>query len=197
MKQFAVNLTVIMLALCTDPAAAAPGAGRGADPTEAGCLSAGDASMRARLRGAIDADVNWQGTAVECEGMARPGGAGLRTRFRGRLPDGRKLGLLFAATTVAPGETREDAPVNVTLLVEDTGEIYGTLGSDRCTLERVVQRELVPPSPAVRRFRVEGHGFCHAPARALHGAATVLVNRFDFVGRIDVQPDDNPSGDTH
>jgi hypothetical protein len=194
--RLAVILTLITLVCRTHPALAEP-AGRGAAaPADAGCLATGDASLRARLRGAIDADVDWHGNALECEGMPRPDRAGVRAHFRGRLPDGRMLALLFAATTVAPGETRQDAPVNLTLLVEDTGEIYGTLGGDRCRLDRVVQRELPSPIPGARRFRVEGHGFCHAPARALHGTAVVLVNRFDFVGRVDVRPEDGPAAET-
>ncbi len=196
LKRLAVLLTLITMVFHTGPAPAEPSRRSGAESMQAGCLGTGDAAMRARLRGAIDADIDWRGAALECEGMERPG-SGLRARFRGRLPDGRMLALLFAAPTVAPGESRHDAPVNVTLLVEDSGEIYGTLGSDRCTLDRVVQRELPPPSPGTRRFRVEGHGFCHAPARPLHGTAVVLVNRFDFVGRVDVQPDHGLPEQTH
>lgn len=196
MKRLAVILTLITTNLRADPAPAEPHSSSGAESMQAGCLDTRDAAMRARLRGAIDADIDWRGAALECEGMERPG-SGLRARFRGRLPDGRMLALLFAAPTVAPGATRDGAPVNVTLLVEDSGEIYGTLGTDRCTLDRIVQREVPPPTPGTRRFRVEGRGFCHAPARALHGATVVLVNRFDFVGRVDVRSDEGPAEETH
>lgn len=166
-----------------------------ANPTSE-CLDAGDASLRARLRGAVEADLDWRGQTLECEGMPRPDGAGVRVRFRSRLPDGRALAVLFAAGALAPGETRAGVPVNVTLLVEDAGEVYGTQGSDRCRLDHVEQLEIPSPVPGARRFRIEGRGFCVAPARAPYGSSAVLVNRFDFVGRVDVPPDDDRRAST-
>jgi hypothetical protein len=190
LHRLALTLLAFAHTARTDPAPMdAPGPGTAATTAAAGCLAAGDAYLRARVRGAIDADLDWRGATLECEGMPRPGGSGVRARFRGQLPDGRTLALLFAAGTLAPGETRDDVPVNVTVLVEDAGLVYGTQGSDKCRLDRVVQQELPSPATGTRRFRIEGRGFCLAPARAPYGSATVLINRFDFVGRVDVQPE--------
>jgi hypothetical protein len=54
----------------------------------AGCLPAGDGFLRASLRGAIDADVNWSNDKMECEGGVRPDGQGIRAAFRGTLSAG-------------------------------------------------------------------------------------------------------------
>jgi hypothetical protein len=45
-------------------------------------------------------------------------------------------------------------------------------------------------------FRIRARGFCVAPARALDGDGSVLVTRFDFVGRVtsgDAAPDADAS----
>lgn len=191
MRRLALTLLAFAASAGADPAPIQPAA-----TSAGGCLDAGDALLRARLRGAIEADLDWHGQALECEGMPRPDGAGVRVRFRSHLPDGRALAVLFAAVELVPGEVRDGVPVNVTLLVEDAGEIYGTQGSDRCRLDHVEQREIPSPASRTRRFRIEGRGFCFVPARAPHGSSAVLVNRFDFVGRVDVPPVEAPGDST-
>ncbi len=168
---------------------AATSAASGA-PAEDGSCAIADASLRARLRGALDGDLDWRGAALACAGMPRPGGAGVRWRFRGPLPDGRALAVVFAAPTLAPGTDRDDLPVNVTLIIEDSGMIFGTQGTDRCRLDSVRQRRQPRADDGVQRYRIEGRGYCTSPATAIGGSGSVLVNRFDFVGQVDTAADD-------
>lgn len=160
-------------------------------PAGASACAVADAALRARLRGALEGDLDWRGTTLECAGMPRPDGAGVRVRFRGPLPDGRALAVVFAAPALAPGADRDDLPVNVTLIVEDTGMIFGTQGADRCRLDSVRQQPQPHAAGDARRYRIDGRGYCTAPATAIAGGGGVLVNRFDFVGQVDVSPDDD------
>ena len=159
-------------------------------PPVPACLPGDDGSLEARLGGAIEADLQWRGTALECTGMLRPGGEGLRVRFAGRLPSGDALALVFAAPALAEGQDARGVPVNVTVLHESTGRIYGTMGPDRCVLDEVEQRPTRGTAPPGRAWRVHARGFCTEPARAVAGGGSVFLSRFDFVGRLDVTADE-------
>lgn len=186
------RLSIVLMLYSALASAADDGAPAPSPPppaADSGCAVA-DASLRARLRGALDGDLDWRGTTLDCAGMIRPDGAGVRVRFRGPLPDGHVLAVVFAAPALAPGADRDDLPVNVTLIVEDTGRIFGTQGADRCRLDSVRQQQQAQAENGTRRFRIEGRGYCTAPAAPIGGGDGVLVNRFDFVGQIDVAPED-------
>lgn len=154
------------------------------------CLPEQEAYLAARMGGAIEADLDWRGPALACEGMLRPGGDGLRLRFAGRLPSGDALALVFAAPTLAEGETARGVPVNVTVLHESAGRIYGTRGPDRCVLDEVQQRPVRGVAPPGRSWSVRARGFCTEPARAVGGSGSLFLSRFDFAGRLDVTADE-------
>lgn len=153
-------------------------------PTAAdACLEDGSGFLTARLRGEIDADLDWHGPALTCTGMSRPDGQGMRLRFSGSLPDGSTLAIVFAPPRLAEGENARAVPVNVTVLHEASGRIYGTRGEKRCTLDEVTQRLLSGPRAGARLWEVQARGFCTEPARALDDSGSVLVSRFDFRGQ--------------
>lgn len=161
----------------------------GASPVAAaedgpGCLPDGAGFLSARLRGGIEADLDWRGPELECTGMARPDGRGLRLRFAGTLPGGVRLAIVFAPPLLAEGEDARAVPVNVTVLDETHGAIFGTRGEQRCTLDDVSQERLEAEDPATRLWAIRGRGFCTEPARALAGDGSLLLTRFDFLGRV-------------
>ena len=151
------------------------------------CDAPSDAFLDARLAGALDAELHWQATEMECDGMRRPDGLGLRIRFAGTVA-GEHLTLVFAAPRLGEGESASAVPVNLTLIREG-GSIYGTLGEGRCLLDEVRQAPLPAPDGAPRRWRVAARGFCLAPARAVGGSDAILVSRFDFRGQLAWDPD--------
>ena len=149
------------------------------------CDALPDAFLEARLAGAIDAELNWQAADMQCDGMRRPDGLGLRVTFSGAA-GGERLTLVFGAPRLAEGAAARAVPVNVTLIREG-GALYGTRGEDKCVLDEVRQEPL--PAPAgehhYRYWRIEAHGFCLEPARAVAGGRdAILVSRFDFRGRL-------------
>jgi hypothetical protein len=149
---------------------------------ESTCLPDGSGFLSARLRGDVEAETDWREPALACTGMRRPDGRGLRLHFSGALADGSPLALVFAAPLLAEGEDARAVPVNVTVLSGADGRIYGTRGEHRCLFDEVTQRLLQAEEPTVRRWAVQGRGFCTEPARALDDGGSVLLTRFDFKG---------------
>lgn len=159
------------------------------------CDGLPDAYLEARLAGAVDAELHWQAADMQCDGMRRPDGKGLRVAFTGPV-GGTRLTLVVAAPRLAEGESARAVPVNVTLIREG-GALYGTRGEDKCVLDEVRQAPL--PAPATpekhpaRHWRIEARGFCLEPARAVgDGQDAILVSRFDFRGRLAWEIDPPP-----
>ena len=163
--------------------AAQPPATLGESATAVRCLPAQDGFLSMRLRGSIEQDVHWTEPALECTGMSRPDGKGLRVRFAGALPGG-PLAVVFAAAGLGVGRSAKGVPVNVTLLDGAGERIYGTQGDSRCEFDEVEQQPLGDDALPHGGFRIRARGFCVAPARALDGEGSVLLTRFDFVGLV-------------
>ncbi len=164
------------------PAAEAPPALR--------CLPGKDGFLTMRLRGSIEEDVHWQEPSLECTGMSRPDGRGLRLRFAGSHAGG-ELAVVFAAPELGMGASGQAVPVNVTVLDSAGERIYGTQGDSRCVFDEVEQQPLTSDAVPARSFRVSARGFCVAPARALDGDGSVLLTRFDFAGLVTYREDES------
>ena len=157
------------------------------------CLPDRDGFISMRLRGSIEQDVHWTEPALECTGMSRPDGRGLRVRFAGAFAGG-ELAVVFAAPELGIGRSARSVPVNVTLLDGSGERIYGTQGDNRCEFDTVEQHPIDGGTLPGRSFRISARGFCVAPARALDGEGSVLLTRFDFVGRVTANDDgDDPA----
>jgi hypothetical protein len=164
------------------------------DATAGSCLPSGDGYLRAHLRGAIDADIDWANRGTVCEGEAKSDPAGVRMSFRrlaGRGAGGqgqRNLLFVFGVTGVGEGQALRTAGTNLTIMVQGTSRVFGTLGDTRCAIERLTQRRLGD----AHSYRVEARGFCTQPAHAVRGDGEVLVSRFDFAGRVNYAPEVAP-----
>ncbi|HEU0225361.1 MAG TPA: hypothetical protein VFR29_08000 [Steroidobacteraceae bacterium] len=174
---------VLALAL-TQPATIPP------SPPGERCLPGDAGFLSMRLRGSIEAEIDWRGSELDCTGMSRPDGRGLRLRFAGRR-DGAELAVVFAAPELPMGASARGVPVNVTLLDEGGRRIYGTQGDQRCMFDVVEQQAIEGEGIAPRSFRVSARGFCTAPARAVDGDGAVLLTRFDFAGIVTWREDDS------
>jgi len=183
---FATFAAALLIALPAGPAAGAAGPDRA-------CLPDGSGFVSARLRGALEADLEWKQPELECSGMLRPDGKGLRLRFAGPLESGGRLAIVFAPPVLAEGEDARAVPVNVTILDEAGGRIFGTLGEDRCLLDQVSQQRLESDDEESRLWAVEARGFCTGPARALDDSGSVVLTRFDFRGRVMLRGEPAPA----
>ena len=168
------------------PAPAASG-GAPATPEAAAalCVPAETGSLRARLQGALDVEIDWGADASHCQGGVRPQGDGIRLLYKGYEPATGPLLLVFGAAPLRPGESARNVPVNVTVIREGTGQFFATQGDDKCAFDAVTQTPL-DANPGL--YRLEGRGFCTQPARAVGGDGSVLLSRFDVVAVVPAAP---------
>ncbi len=159
----------------TSAAASAPSA-------PAGCLPSGNGYLKARIRGALNLDIDWRNADIECDGGPRPDGSGIRLAFAGpRRADGHRLRLVFGVSAVREGGNGRSLPTNVTVIVEGAQRLYTTRGEDHCTVDTLNQQRLRAPG-VPRKYRVVARGFCVAPASTLNNAERILISSFDFAG---------------
>jgi hypothetical protein len=167
------------------PAQSATAAKDGATPTAAAspalCTPAPTGSLRARLNGAIDAEIDWGPDTQHCLGGVRPQGDGVRLIYKGSIPEIGPLLLVFGVAPLRLGESARDVPVNLTVVREGTGQFFATQGEDKCALDSVAQ---TPVPGDTSSYRLEGRGYCVQPARAVGGDGAVLVSRFDVVATV-------------
>jgi hypothetical protein len=170
------------------PTAAAPPSSAAPAPpqasTPARCLESGDGYLRAHLAGAIEAHIDWPNRGTRCEGESREGPTGVRLSFH-RSPAGKPdLLFVFGISGVHEGRPAQAAGTNLTLIVQGTDHIYGTLGDSRCTVDSLDQRRVGHG----KSYRVEARGFCTQPAHAVRGEGDVLVSTFEFAGLVNYEP---------
>ncbi|MGB8693446.1 MAG: hypothetical protein WCD08_08060 [Steroidobacteraceae bacterium] len=162
----------------------------GAPPTpSASCLPGERGFLRLSLRGAIDQDLDWRGTGLQCEGGARPAGNGLRVSFAGPANEqGSRLRIVFGVAAHPGVRASAQLPTNITVIAEGQGQLYATQGDGKCQVESLVQQALVTstPEPQWRSrghdYRIAARGYCVDPATTLDGSGRLYINRFDFAG---------------
>src|SRR5215467_3538559 len=87
------------------PPASAPPA------TPRGCLPTGNGYLKARIRGAINLDVDWRNAELECDGGPRPDGSGIRVSFLGpKRADGRRLRMVFGVSAAREARSGRALP---------------------------------------------------------------------------------------
>jgi hypothetical protein len=144
------------------------------------CLASGDGYFRARVAGAIEATVDWPNSGTRCEGEARDKPPGVRLSFQRASGGATDLLFVFGITGVREGQPLREAGANLTVIVQGTNRIFGTLGDSRCTVDSLTQRALEAPGS----YRLEARGFCTQPAHAVRGDGAVLVSTFEFAGLV-------------
>jgi len=164
----AAALTVLMAVAAAAPVAAAD------------CLESGDGYFRARVAGAINARINWPNSGTKCQGESKSAPPGVRMSFQRSAKPTPDLLFVFGLTGVREGQPAHEAGANLTLIVQGTPRIFGTLGDSRCTVDSLTQRRLKTPGA----YRVEARGFCTQPAHAVRGTDAVLVSTFEFAGLV-------------
>lgn len=172
--------------LCACSLVSAPPGAASADASPAathGCLPAGNGYLRARIRGAMNLDIDWHNAEIECDGGPRADGSGLRMSFAGpRHADGRRLRLVFGVGSVHEGRPGRALPTNLTVIFEGEERLFATRGEDHCTVDELKQERLGALGGPLRSWRIVARGFCTSPASTLNSDARILVTRFDFAG---------------
>jgi hypothetical protein len=98
---------------------------------------------------------------------------------------------VFGLTGVTRGQPAHATGANLTVILQGTPKIFGTLGDSRCTVDSLTQTPL-----GAMAYRVEARGFCTQPAHAVRGNGDVLVSTFEFAGLVDYLAPDEPATST-
>src|SRR5450755_4860082 len=158
--------------LAAAPFALGAGANMPAPPAApaAGCLATGNGFLRARIRGALNLDIDWKNAELECDGGERPDGHGIRLSFAGPArSDGRRVRMVFGVATGAEGVAGRALPTNLTVIFEGEQRLYSTRGDDHCTVDDLKEERLGALGSSVRSYRIVARGFCTLPASAPGG----------------------------
>jgi hypothetical protein len=154
-------------------------------PAASDCLATGDGYFRARVGGAIEAKIDWPNSGTICQGESKGQPPGVRLSFQRAAGGAPNLLFVFGLTGVRQGQPAHAAGANLTIIVQGTDRIYGTLGDSRCSIDSLTQRRLA----AAGAYRVEARGFCTQPAHAVRGNGIVLVSTFEFAGLVNYESD--------
>ncbi len=184
---FAAQALTIMGSWAT-AAASDPAPSRAPVATAAvACLASGDGYLRAKMQGAVDARIDWPNSGTRCAGESRDKPPGVRLSFQRASGTAPNLLLVFGLTGVKEGQSAREVSVNLTVIVQGTNRVFGTLGDSRCTVDSLTQR----PLQGANSYRLEARGFCTQPAHAVRGKGDVLVSTFEFAGPVTY---DTPKG---
>jgi hypothetical protein len=163
--------------------AATPSTSQAMPPAQqALCVPADEGRLKARLSGAIDAEIDWSAPTPQCRGGLRPDGDGVRLIYKGEVPGQGPLLVVIGIGPLHAGENAGNVPANLTLVREGAGRFYATQGDDKCAMDQVTQ---VRVGTDGHSFRLTGRGYCLQPARAIGGEGSVLVSRFDVIALVD------------
>jgi hypothetical protein len=180
---------VAALSLADNASAATPATASA--ESAAGCFAVGGGYLRARIRGAVDLDLNWKNADMQCEGGPRPSGNGVRVSIGGPARGkGNRIRLVFGVAGVGEGRGGKALRTNVTLLFEGEQRIFATQGDDKCTVDTLSQERVEVLGAKQAVYRVVARGFCVGPATNLTGQERVVVTSFDFAGRVEFSDDD-------
>jgi hypothetical protein len=189
------RLAVLSLALTCAQIGSATPPEKSPPAGEQGCFSVGGGYLRARLRGAVDLDLNWKNADMHCEGGPRPPGKdskrnGIRVSVGGPARgDGHRLRLVFGIAGVGEGESGQALRTNLTMVFEGEQRIFATQGDDKCTVDSLTQERVEVLGPGRAVYRVVARGFCLGPAASLSREERVLMTSFDFAGRVEFGDD--------
>jgi hypothetical protein len=192
----AACVAALGVALSHTACATPPTGGTAESAAKSGCFAAGDGYLRARMRGAVDLDLDWKDAQMQCEGGPRPPGIenrsnGIRVSIGGPLRgDGRRIRLVFGIAGIGEGRGGQTLPTNVTILFEGERRVFATLGDDKCTVDSLTQQRVESLGADRAIYRVEARGFCLGPATSLSKGERLLLTSFDFAGRVEFEDDD-------
>ena len=147
-------------------------------------MPANEGALKARLRGEIDASIDWSAPMPQCRGAPRPGGDGVRLVYKGEVPGQGPLLVVIGIGPLREGASASNVPANLTVVREGVGRFYATQGDDKCAVDDIRQE---PVFGNGHTYRLTGRGYCSQPARALTGEGVVLVSRFDVSAVVDYQ----------
>jgi hypothetical protein len=135
------------------------------------------------LYGGIEKVLDWDNNELECTGMPRPEGAGIRLRFAGPTDsDEQRLAFIIALPDFARDTLETEFNGNITVIEEGTGRFFSTPDLSNCLVEIAVVEAL---DESGDRYAVTGAFYCVAPLPEINGKTGVSIPELRFTGLLD------------
>ena len=173
------------LLVCAALAGCHSGADVAAEAVEEGpaLLCGADGYLSAQLFGAIETRLDWDRNDLECTGMPRPEGQGVRLRLAAEDPGtGSELVFIIAM----PEFERDSGPAefdsNTTLIESGSGRFFSTPDTDNCLVDVESVRSL---DEAGDRYSIAGTLYCVTPLPEVNGVSSVSIPELRFSGLLD------------
>lgn len=150
---------------------------------EPAVLCGADGYLSAQLYGAIETRLEWNKDDLECTGMPRPEGQGVRLRLAAVDPaTGSELVFIIAI----PGFERDSGPAefdtNTTLIEEGNGRFFSTPDTANCLVDIESVRGL---DDSGDRYSISGILYCVSPLPEVNGVSSVSIPELRFSGLLD------------
>ncbi|MBM4221465.1 MAG: hypothetical protein FJ170_05905 [Gammaproteobacteria bacterium] len=147
-------------------------------PAAQGCTG----YVRGKVFGALDMELDWSGGKLDCEGMSRPDGRGLRLYFAWDPGDGERLVLVLGVDGNTHSLAGQEKAANVTFIDERNGHFYSSGGSGRCWTD-IVRLATFPASG--RGQQLQGRLYCAAALPALNDRSSLTLGDLHWQGQFE------------
>ena len=135
------------------------------------------------LYGAIETVLDWDNNELECTGMPRPEGAGIRLRFAGPTDaEGPRITFIIALPDFARDTSETEFSSNITLIEEGSGRFFSTPDLNDCLAEIAAVEAL---DDSGDRYAVTGAFYCVGPLPEINGKTSVSIPELRFTGLLD------------
>ena len=147
-------------------------------------LQCGDTGrLEGQLYGAITGQLDWDEHDLECRGMPRPEGRGVRLRFAGALADGdRRIAIIIAIPDLGREALGSEYRSNVTVIEEGTGRFFSTPDLDNCLTDITLLESIDAGGDA---FSVGGLLYCVSPLPEVNADSSISIPDLRFQGLLD------------
>ncbi len=142
-----------------------------------------DGELRGRLYGAIDAQLEWENYDLECSGMPRPEGQGVRLHFAGTV-DGseQRVAMIVAIPDLGREALGREYRSNVTIIEEGVGRFFSTPNLDNCLTDITT---LIALDDGGDRYSLGGLLYCVSPLPEVNGDSSISIPELRFHGLLD------------
>ena len=137
--------------------------------------------LSGRLHGALDRQVDWRGSDMDCGGMLRPNDDGIRLVFAAPRTGERLLIVLGIAGRLDELDSGERA-TNITIVDESGKRFYSTGGRHMCW--SVIETVQPIAGPDARIMQVDGEVYCSASLPSLSDNGSVALRDMRYSGRV-------------
>lgn len=142
-----------------------------------------DGRLQTTLFGTLSGPLDWSSDQLECSGMPRPNGAGVRLRFAGPLADAeRVIAIIIAIPDLEPGSTGDELSSKITLIDEGRGRFFSTWDINNCWTDISSQE---PVGETGGRVNIDGTLYCVAPLAEVNGDGSISIVELSFSGSLD------------